>query len=392
VRTRRGLAASVAVALLCALGARAEADTRGAEEARKAFRALVQVEAQQPPIGQGTLEAEQESIRVHREWRRRLESALERFRAAFAAADWATWPASPGDAVLLERGLLGVGEAALEDLDGRSAVAAYERAAALPGLSEDAVERVERGRTAAHLAAGAPEPARALAAAATTKAPKERRPGALVRQGDLEWPLGRLDAARRFYAEASAAAPPEGEFVYGLDAVAATEARWKLRLVGRPLGALAPEWVVGFDAGEFRSYVAGRVLVLVFPDPYDPPRLDVASYARFGESGAVVVCVLSPSMTHQMPGSFMDVPTGSFPRVRGEPQPQSLAQWAERFRRVAHVGFPFVGLPPERLPVGKAVLGSAVVVQGDGTIAYYRAPHEPVTYLAAVLARLLPPR
>jgi hypothetical protein len=51
-----------------------------------------------------------------------------------------------------------------------------------------------------------------------------------------------------------------------------------------------------------------------------------------------------------------------------------------------------VGVASASLPLGKAVLGTAVVVDGNGTIAYFQATGEPVAYLAAAVRRLAAPR
>jgi tetratricopeptide (TPR) repeat protein len=388
---RRRSSIPVAIALLFALGARAGADVPGAAAARAAHRRLVHVESDRPPAGHEP-EGEQGKPIHHLPWGERHQSALEAFRRAFAAADWVGWPATPEDAPVLERGLLDVGEAALARRDGATAVKAYDRAATLPALSENAVDRVNRGRVAAHLADGFPDKARAIAADAATKAPKEWRPAALARQGDLEWALGRVEEARGFYVQASKSAPEGEAVVFGAEAVAAREAAWKLRLLGRPFGALAPEWIVGSDAVKLKEVLAGRGVVLVFPDPYTPTSPDVVPYANLAASGTIVVGVLSPLATRRLPEVYLDDPVGSVPRLRGEPQPSGPAGWAERFRRLAKVEFPFVGLPAASLPIGKAVLGSALVLDREGTVAYFAGPGEPVAYVAAVVERLRSPR
>ena len=54
--------------------------------------------------------------------------------------------------------------------------------------------------------------------------------------------------------------------------------------------------------------------------------------------------------------------------------------------------FPLIGVAPENLPLGKASLGAALVVDAEGKVAYFRAPAEPPTFAAGAVERLVRPR
>lgn len=389
MRTRQWTAGVFAALIALTATSPLGAETSGAGAARAAYRAVVDLESNRPPDGfYKDSAAQSEADRARDAWFPRCKEAETAFRAAFSASDWATWPMSVDDAPVLERGLLGVGERALAESDGPLAVKAYERASALPVVTAVARRRIADCLPAAHLANRSGDKAREIAAAAAVKAQKDDRSRAVTRQGDVEMALGQQEKARAFYAEAAASAPEDEESAFGVDAVAALQAKWKLDLAGKPLGALESEWCVGTEDGAAPAII-DRVAVLVFPFPYGPEQFDPAPYARLAEKGDVIVGVMTPAMTMCMLEILMDIPTDSAPRLRGEPQPAGLREWAERLRRIAKTDLPMIGVASAKLPLGKAVLGSAIAVAKDGKIAYFQAPDEPTAYLAAAVARLL---